>query len=205
MPTRSAVSALVPTVVPKPGPRLASVAQPLAFSTLAVTALALSGCLPEVDRGEVEQVSLAIANVPDDVACVRVKAVGPGRTVIKELEAEPGMPLQKTFGGLPLGTVVISADAFTATCDTVTSSTIPQWVSEEEPVSIALGRLTSLTLTLHRNGRLKVGVDFADEPTCSAAGASCLSSSECCSHACERGSCRTAPDGGASSSPPDAL
>jgi hypothetical protein len=181
--------------------RIPSFARPIALVGLALAAFGPAGCLPDLDRGELEQLSLAISNVPDDVACVRVKAVGSGRTVQRELEAEPGMPLQKSFGGLPLGTVLMSAEAFVATCDAVTTSSIAQWVSEEEPVSIVLGRLSSLTLTLHRNGRLKVGVDFADEPICSPVAAACLSSAECCSRTCDRGVCRASQDAGVQAAP----
>jgi hypothetical protein len=161
-------------------------------------ALLGAGCFPEGGDGEgPEQVRLAISVVPDDVECVRVRAAGASRTVLKEIDAVPGMPLQKSFSGLPLGPVVFSAEAFTSACAAVAMSTIPQWASDEVPVSIVLGRLSTVALTLHRNGRAKVGVDFADEPVCSPVGAACLTSSECCAKDCHRGVCRVAPDGGA--------
>ncbi len=167
------------------------------YLALATGPILIPACFPDSDKNEgPEQVRLAISVIPDDVQCVRVKAVGPGRTVIKEIDAEPGQPMQKSFHGLPLGTVVFSADAFFGSCEAVTGTTPPQWVSDEKPVSVILGRLATVTLTMVRNGRAKVGVDFTDEPLCSAPGTACLSDAECCSKDCTRNVCRSATDAG---------
>ena len=165
------------------------------YLALATGPVFIAACFPSANRNEgPEQVRLAISVIPDDVQCVRVKAVGPGRTVIKEIDAEPGLPLQKSFHALPLGTVVFSADAFMGSCEVVSATTPPQWVSDEKPVSVILGRLATVTLTMVRNGRAKVGVDFTDEPLCSAPGTACLSDAECCSKDCTRNMCRTSSD-----------
>jgi hypothetical protein len=161
--------------------------------TFAVVTLT-SGCSSPGSDPRV-QVVLAINTVPPDVACVRVTAAGPERTVIRELDVVPGLMLSESFSGLPLGTVVFSADAFSAGCDVVTRATVPVWLSDPAPTAVVLGRIASVALTLHRNGRARVGVDFADEPACSAGAVACLSSSECCSRVCSRGLCHP-PDGG---------
>lgn len=141
---------------------------------LAPLALATLGCgsfdLPE-GPPDVEQVTLQIEAVPADVGCVRLTATGPGRTVTREVEAKPGGAIVESFGGLPVGMVVFKAEAFGTPCQPVTRSTTPGWVSEEESVNVALGRLSSVALMLHRNGRAKVTVGFAEDPTVGTSGA----------------------------------
>ena len=139
---------------------------------------------------------LTVALVPPDVACVRITAAGPGRTVVRELGVSAGAMINEAFSGLPLGTVVFKGEAFSGDCDAVTKTTIPGWASEPETVAIVLGHLTTVSLTLNRNGRGKVNVDFNDEPTCSPGGAACISSSECCSKSCSHGVCGGGADGG---------
>jgi hypothetical protein len=62
-----------------------------------------------------------------------------------------------------VGAVVFSANAYAATCDSVTKSTIPMWISDEKTVDLVQGRSASVTLTLYKNGRAKVTVEFADQ------------------------------------------
>jgi hypothetical protein len=62
-----------------------------------------------------------------------------------------------------VGAVVFSANAYTAACDSVTKSTIPLWISDQKTVNLVLGKSSSVTLTLYKNGRAKVTVEFADQ------------------------------------------
>jgi hypothetical protein len=173
---------------------------PVALAALTFTLTAgLAGCglEPPPQEGP-EQVMLAIAVVPTEVRCVRVTAAGPGRTLVRELDAVGGMPLSKSLAGLPLGTVTITGEAFPSACDAVTKSTIPAWVSDPVDVSIVLGHSTTVELTMVRNGRAKLDINFSDEPACSAGGTSCLGGSECCSKTCSAHVCTGADaDGGA--------
>lgn len=135
----------------------------LVLSVCTILALPFaSGCGIERPE-EPEQVILNISAVPSDVSCLRVTAAGPGRTTLRELEVTPGATLSESFSGLPLGAVEFKAEAFSALCDSVTKATIPGWVSDPIPVTIALGRLSSISLTMHRNGRAKVGIDWSDD------------------------------------------
>jgi hypothetical protein len=171
--------------------------QVLTSTWLVSLAAASSGCgidLPDPDT--VEQVVLRISVVPSEVRCIRITVLGTGRTVTRELEATGGISFQQSFTGLPLGLVTFTGEAFPAACSSVTKSTVPAWVSETVPVSIVLGRIANVDLTMVRNGRAKVSLGFSDEPACSAAGAACLSATECCSRACVARRC-AAPDGGA--------
>ena len=58
-------------------------------SLVAVLALVL-GCAGAPPPPEEIQARLVVAQVPPDVACVRITAAGPGRTVVRELPVSPG-------------------------------------------------------------------------------------------------------------------
>ena len=152
-------------------------------------------CQASAPPPEEAQALLTVATVPPDVACLRITAAGPGRTVVRELGVSPGAMINESFSGLPLGTVVWKGEAFSADCDAVTKTTIPGWASEPETVAIVLGKLTTVSLTLNRNGRAKVDVGFNDEPTCTMAGVECIANGACCSKVCSKGVC-LASDGG---------
>jgi hypothetical protein len=118
-----------------------------------------AGSKPQV----VEQVMLHIEDVPEDVACLRITASGPSREVVRDLEVTVGQAVSESFSGLPIGTVVFQAAAYSQTCDKVAKSTVPSWVSEELSVTVSLTHSTSVSLTLYRNGRAKVTVGFDPE------------------------------------------
>jgi hypothetical protein len=170
------------------------------LSPATLTLALLVGCAGTPPPPEEVQARLTLAQVPPEVACVRITATGPGRTVEREIGVSAGAMINEAFSGLPLGTVLFKGEAFTGDCEAVTKSTIPGWASEPETVAIVLGRQTTISLTLNRNGRAKVNVDFNDEPTCTESGGACIASAACCSKTCSKGLCQ-APDAG----PPDAL
>ena len=116
------------------------------------------------------RVVVSLSTIPTDVQCVRITAVGPSRTVLREIEVTGGESLTETMTALPVGMVTFTGDAFTAICDKVSKSTIPAWVSEPVPVNVTAGRLASVALTMYRNGRAKVAVDFVDEQPAADAG-----------------------------------
>jgi hypothetical protein len=134
----------------------------LALSSLAL--VASPGC----DGNQASQVEggkilLSLATIPENVNCVRVTVTGAFRDVVSDFDVAPGDSLSQAFTGLPVGSVVFSADAYASACASVTKSTIPMWVSEDETVNVAQGRSSSVTLTLYKNGRAKVTVEFADQ------------------------------------------
>jgi hypothetical protein len=61
--------------------------------------------------------------------------------------------------------VTVSADAFPQACRTLTSTSVPAYVTSA-PVSVRVDPIdvNTITLTLIRNGRLGVGVDFENGP-----------------------------------------
>ena len=112
---------------------------------------------------ETGQVMLSLAAIPENVNCIRVTAAGEFRSVVSDFDVAPGDTLSQALTGLPVGAVVFSANAYAAACTSVTKSTIPMWISDEKTVNIVQGRSSSVTLTLYKNGRAKVTVEFADQ------------------------------------------
>jgi hypothetical protein len=113
-----------------------------------------------VENGEA---MLSVGTIPDNVACVIVTATGEFRTEVRNFDVAPGNTLAEALTSLPVGAVVFSANAYSQACASVTKSTVPMWLSEEKTVNIVQGKSTSVTLTLYKNGRAKVTVEFADQ------------------------------------------
>ncbi len=132
------------------------------FTALTVFGLTACGDIESPDS-DTARVAITLSAVPDDVQCLRITAAGPSRTVVREIEIMGGQSFSEILTGLPIGSVTFTGDAFVASCDSVTKSTIAGWASDPVMVSVALGRQASVALTMHRNGRVKVGVDFVDE------------------------------------------
>jgi hypothetical protein len=106
---------------------------------------------------------LSLGTIPEDVNCVRVTAAGEFRSSVSDFNVVPGDTLAEALTGLPVGTVVFSANAYAGACTSVTKSTVPMWISDEKTVDLVQGRSSSVTLTLYKNGRAKVTVEFADQ------------------------------------------
>ena len=173
----------------------------LARGALAVLAAGAfgGGCMGGVGEPSGEglgQVSVSLAVVPADIMCLRVTGDGPDRNVVRDVDiAVAAMgPITATLTGIPLGPVTFTAEAFGAVCTDVTKSTVADWVSDPTTVSVSLGHIASVELTMHRNGRAKVTIDFPDEPVCSPEGAACVTASTCCSHSCSKGLCKASAD-----------
>jgi len=136
------------------------------FAVFALVAtLAAPGCdddhAAQADEGG--QALLSLATIPDNVTCVRVAASGEFRSTVNDFDVIPGDTLSQALTGLPVGAVVFSANAYAAACENVTKSTVPMWISDEKTVNLVQGKSSSVTLTLYKNGRAKVTVEFADQ------------------------------------------
>ena len=104
---------------------------------------------------------LALAAAPADATCIQITAVG-YRTVTRTLTVVPGASTIFQLGGLPLGQVTFSAQAFGGTCP---PSGTANWVSDA-PFTATLGVSPPalVTLSLVRNGSASVNLDFNDMP-----------------------------------------
>lgn len=140
----------------------------ISLSTCLTAALALlpsPGCnndhAAQPDEGG--QALLSLDAIPDNVTCIRVTAAGEFRSVVSDFDVVPAATFSQALTRLPVGAVAFSANAYSATCDSVTKSTIPMWISDEKTVNLVQGKSSSVTLTLYKNGRAKVTVEFADQ------------------------------------------
>lgn len=122
-----------------------------------------SGCDKPPAQTESGEVMLSVGTIPDDVTCVRVTAAGEFRQVVTDFDVVPGATLSQALSGLPVGKAMFSANAYSQDCASLTKSTTPMWLSDEKSVNVAQGKSTSVTLTLYKNGRAKVTVEFADQ------------------------------------------
>jgi hypothetical protein len=168
-------------------------------AALAVLAAALAfpvwaGCSAALDEGDAEQLGvaqIALTNVPADgsVGCVRVTATG-DVTEVRAFDVTPGESAVFPLEGLPTGTVLFSGDAFPSICAVVGSGTTPSWVSDDVVATVDTVVPVSITLTMHRNGKAGVGVDF-DDAGCRSNGVVCAGNGECCSGQCAGDTCCT--------------
>jgi hypothetical protein len=136
------------------------------FCMGAVTGIA--GCGTERSIPGSEQgtglVELSLSTVPADAACLRVTAAG-SRTVTRLFGLTPGTAPTLTIDRLPIGVVVIDAQAFGGGCAGVGPITVPSWVAET-PFSAHIDPLIAATVVLNliRNGRASVSIDFESPP-----------------------------------------
>lgn len=138
----------------------------LALRAICALALgALSGCDDGQAPAETEsgEAMLSLATIPEGVACIRVTVAGEFRTTVKDFDVVPGDSLVQSLSGLPVGDVVFSANAYSQVCTSLSKSTVPTWLSDEKDVTLVQGKSSSVTLTLYKNGRAKVTVDFGDQ------------------------------------------
>jgi len=150
--------------------------QRIALVALAAALLSVGACNQVQEEKAIGRVTLAITQVPNDVSCLRLTAQGMSLTTVQIVDLMPGASSVMTeVGGLPLGTVTISAEAF-ATCPP-TTNTAPTWISDPVTVSITSGVVAAIPLQMRQAGRGSLSVDFVN---CTASGGACTTSSACC-------------------------
>lgn len=137
----------------------------LNFSPLSLAAVmgSLVACGAPVDGDDTGSIEVALTVVPADVSCVRLVVAGT-RTVTVLQNVGPGASSAAfALERLPAGIVQVDGQAFRGTCSTVSSSSVPSYVTEA-PVSarIAPFELAKILLKLIRNGQLSIGVIFED-------------------------------------------
>jgi cysteine-rich repeat protein len=106
---------------------------------------------------------VAITAAPSDGTCIQITADG-FRTVTRSFDVPVGQSTVLHLAGLPLGTVIFSANASTGPCSMVPPGAAPNWVSDPVTATVAVSPPVSVTLAMHRNGNANIGVDFPNEP-----------------------------------------
>ncbi|APR80893.1 Tryptophan synthase alpha chain [Minicystis rosea] len=137
---------------------------------------------------------IAISQVPSDgsVGCIVVKATG-SHSVSRSVDVFPGQATVFDMNGLPVGTVSFLGNAYQGSCAAMTPASSPTWISDAVLASVSNVQPVMVHLSMHRNGKAGVDVDFEDDPTCRTDGAPCLGDAECCSQSCVSGACSSAP------------
>jgi hypothetical protein len=102
--------------------------------------------------------SLVLGPVPDDVACIRIRAEG-SRTVVATFDREQFVG-DLIMGNLPLGTVVFTGEAF-ASCVTQPPAS---WTTEPISAQLSAGEISTVSLVFRRaGGRAAIEVTFIDD------------------------------------------
>jgi hypothetical protein len=135
-----------------------------ASALAAVAALGPAACsAPGGGDGAVGTATLAITNVPADVGCVRVRAVGT-RSVERDFDVKPGQSSILPISGLPIGDVDFYGLAFDGRCAELGGGALPSWVGDPAKAVIERGKTTPVTVVLRPNGRGQVAIDFQMDP-----------------------------------------
>jgi len=172
--------------------------------------LTLAGCAePEVTSPSSEEtgrVVLSITNAPGDASCLRITVKG-ATTAVRSLPLMTNASTTFTLEGLPAGTVVFTAEAFSVGCPSVSAESVVSWVSDAVSAMLVPGQTSNIALQLHRPGRANVSVDFpmscSMDSACPAGLAciggvctqptgSCMVNSDCPSGVCVANVCKKA-------------
>jgi hypothetical protein len=131
----------------------------------AMAAAVVDGCASKpADPEDIGVVRLELTSIPSDVSCLRLTATG-ARTVTQQFDVTPGSDASLLVTGLPTGTVTITAYAFAAACATAGDVTTANWFSDPQTLNVSTSDIVDLSLVMHRNGRVRVGVDFQGDVT----------------------------------------
>jgi hypothetical protein len=171
-----------------------------------VVVSALVGCSSSNEE-DIGSASVAIMNVPSDVGCVKLTAVG-ARTVERAYSVTPGTAATLVMTSLPIGSVTFSGSSYAEACSG--ALTTPTWVAAPVTATITSTGTVPVNLIMRRDGKASVTVDYepddagaetsTDTGTLKANGAACAASAECGSGFCVDGvCCNTACTGGCQS------
>ena len=185
------------------------------MSVPVLLAALLSSCGGEIGDGGGDQaeavglVALAVTNAPADAGCLRITATG-ATTAVRNFGLKPGQSSTLMLGGLPVGRVVLTGEAFNSSCGAVKEQSVASWVSAAVTVMLAPGQAASVALVLNRPGQATVAVDFGPPtsgcmPACPGGaicvmnrcrfpdGASCMTADDCLGNFCNANRCASRP------------
>lgn len=108
---------------------------------------------------------VAMTEAPEEVRCAVVTAAG-SSVSRAAFDVSPGDSSVFELNGLPFGAVAFSAEAFPAACADVAAAATPSWLAASVDATLVPGVVADVALTLQRNGRAAVSVEFAAEGTC---------------------------------------
>jgi alpha-tubulin suppressor-like RCC1 family protein len=136
----------------------------LVVSALALVLVGCSEADSQLNGGgeDLASVNLALTTVPSGVLCVKVVVTVAGQTVTPPLitVSSGASSLNLSLGRLPAGSASFQGSAYTVACASVTSSTTATWVSDSATATLALGAVTTVTLTFRPNNPVSVNANF---------------------------------------------
>ena len=107
--------------------------------------------------------TLAVTAAPSDVNCIRITVAG-ARTVVQNLPVMPGQSTVFPLSGLPVGNDTFTGEGFAGACPPAAGA-VATWASTPTPATVTVNPPVNVTITMVRNGRSTVGVDFQDDGT----------------------------------------
>jgi hypothetical protein len=160
------------------------------FMVCGMIAMASAACgrppLDDAAGAGLAQVVLALDAAPADVSCVVITA-STDHADRRAFSVTPGAATTFSLPRLPVGLVVFSVDAFAGACAGIGSASVATWLGGPISAVLHAGANGPIAIAMHRNGEVKVSVDFGDGgagPVCAAEAAACVSDADCCMHRC---------------------
>jgi len=105
-------------------------------------------------------IALAVSAAPAGVGCLRVTVAGSTRTVTRSLDVTPGVAINATLSGLPMGAVAVTANAFADACAAIVATSTATWNSDPIMVTLASGVAMPIQLVMRQNGLIDLSVDW---------------------------------------------
>jgi hypothetical protein len=126
---------------------------------------AVGACMPSID-GESEEpvgsISFSLTAVPGDAQCLRVTVAG-SQKVTRTFDLDPGPGALITFRGVPLGLVTVTGEVFSVGCSSITSTTVPTWITEAPVTAIVTATQNMrIAITLRPTGQVRFDANFDD-------------------------------------------
>jgi hypothetical protein len=128
-----------------------------------VCLLPLAACIPASPPSsddDVGVIQIAVAAGPPDAACLRVTVAGSGASTVRTIDLMPGASTMRTLGGLPVGQVTVSGEAFNVACPALSSASAPTWVSDPAPAFLTAGTPVPVQITMRPAGQINITVDW---------------------------------------------
>lgn len=125
---------------------------------LVAAALCAAACggTPPADKTGALDVELTQA--PPDVSCLQLTVTGATRSVTRSFDLASGQSTASlSLTGLPTGSVLLSANAWSQPCASVTGAA--GWIAVAQKVTVP----GSASIVLQRNGQATVSVNFQDD------------------------------------------
>jgi len=130
-------------------------------------ALAMAGCSSEsVDRSSdrafaegTGELVASLAQIPDDVRCVQITTSDWQHAPTINVDVTPGTSQTIRIGPLFAGQIWLNGSAHSSACADI-NSVNQTWVADNTVTVVENGRVSPVTMTFRRLGRVDVTVDF---------------------------------------------